>query len=61
MQAHLIRRLASSVLARPFVERAREVTWRQFQREYRLLELLKKCDLERVAASRFRRRGSRRR
>ncbi len=53
MQAHLIRRLASSFSRRPFVERAREVTWRQFQREYRLLELLRKCDLGRVADKPF--------
>jgi hypothetical protein len=49
MQAHLIRRLSSGFSRRPFVERAREVTWRQFQRESRLLELLRKCDLGRVA------------
>ena len=49
MQARLIRRMSSSVSSGPFMERAREVTWRQFQREYRMLELLRKCGLERVA------------
>ncbi len=53
MQAHLIRRLSSSFSRRPFVARAREVTWRQFQRESRLLELLRKCDLGRVADKPF--------
>ena len=53
MQALLIRRLGSSAARRPFVERARDVTWRQFQREYRLLELMKKCDLGRVAGKPF--------
>lgn len=49
LQAHLIRRMASSVRRKPFMDRAREVTWRQFQREYRMLELLRKCGLDRVA------------
>jgi hypothetical protein len=49
MQARLIRKLGSSVSRRPFMGRAREVSWRQFQREYRLLELMKKCGLESVA------------
>jgi hypothetical protein len=53
MQALLIRRLGSSVSRRPFVDRAREVTWMQLQREYRLLELLKQCDLGRVAGRPF--------
>ena len=48
LQARLIRRLASSVASKAFVDRAREVSWRQFEREYRLLELLRKCGLERV-------------
>jgi hypothetical protein len=51
MQAHLIQRQGSSAARQPFVERAREVTWRQLQREYRLLEL--KCDLEQVARKPF--------
>jgi hypothetical protein len=32
-----------------FVERARETTWRQFQREYRMLTLMRKCNLGRHA------------
>jgi hypothetical protein len=49
MQAHLIRRLHCADIE-PFVQRARETSWRQFQREYRLLELLRKCGLGRLAA-----------
>lgn len=45
MQAHLLRRLAQGVAVRPFVERAKEVSWRQLQREARILELLRKCGL----------------
>jgi hypothetical protein len=49
MQAHLIRQLKSTEAIEEFVERARETTWRQFQREYRLLILMRKCNLGRHA------------
>jgi hypothetical protein len=49
MQAHLIRQLKHTEDIDAFIERARETTWRQFQREYRLLMLMRKCDLGRHA------------
>ena len=53
LQAHLIRRLARTGQVEPFVERARQVTWRQFQREYRLLVLMGKCKLGEAARRPF--------
>ena len=50
MQAHLIRRLRRMAVIAPFLRRAREVTWRQLQRECRLLELLEKCSLGHLAS-----------
>ena len=49
MQAALIRQLKHTDQIDEFVERARETTWRQFQREYRLLTLLRRCNLGRLA------------
>jgi hypothetical protein len=49
MQAHMIRRMQHGTDVGPFVERAREVSWRQFQRECRLLDLLRKCGLGRLS------------
>jgi hypothetical protein len=49
MQAALIRQLKHTEDIDEFVHRARETTWRQFQREYRLLVLLRKCNLGRFA------------
>ncbi|MFH1144375.1 MAG: HNH endonuclease [Candidatus Eisenbacteria bacterium] len=49
MQAHLIKRFAHGAQVGPFVERARRVTWRQLRRESRLLDLLRRCNLGRLA------------
>ena len=49
MQAYLIRQLKSMESIEEFVDRARETTWRQFQREYRMLILMRKCNLGRYA------------
>ncbi len=45
MQAYLIRQLKHGEGIDEFVDRARETTWRQFQREYRMLTLMRKCHL----------------
>lgn len=49
MQAHLIKKIAAGARVDPFIDRARDVTWRQLQREARILDLLRKCGLGRVS------------
>jgi hypothetical protein len=48
-QAHIIRRMRGTADLEPFLDRARKLSWRQLQREYRLLELLRRCGLGSVS------------
>ena len=61
MQAYLIRQLKHTEEIEEFVERARETTWRQFQREYRMLTLMRKCTWGGTPCGRSRRATSRKR